>query len=148
MFSTAQPAATAAAARAGIAIINSEEGEQRAQQLWENILFAQQAIGGVAAQCKELEAPSSAPPSSAIFPLIVYQEEQALALAEQLYELGFYIPAIRYPTVARGRARLRMTLSSAHPRDAIEQLIEAIRKTFFYSLHTTYGESRFEKVTV
>ena len=70
-------------------------------------------------------------PSSAILPLLVGQEKTALAVAQQLWDLGFYVPAIRYPTVARGSARLRITLSSAHTRDAIEQLVGAAEKLIF-----------------
>jgi glycine C-acetyltransferase/8-amino-7-oxononanoate synthase len=117
MFSTAQPAAVAAAARAGIAIINSEEGERLAEQLWKNISLFQ-----------DLSHNQIAPASSAILPLLVGHETTALSVAQQLWDLGFYVPAIRYPTVARGRARLRITLSTAHSRDRIEQLVEAIGK--------------------
>ena len=117
MFSTAQPAAVAAAARAGIAIINSEEGERLAEQLWKNISLFQ-----------DLSHNQIAPASSAILPLLVGHETTALSVAQQLWDLGFYVPAIRYPTVARGRARLRITLSTAHSRNRIEQLVEAIGK--------------------
>lgn len=119
MFSTAPPAPVAAAARAGIAIINSEEGEELAKQLWNNIPFFQKAMR------------QTSQPSSAILPLLVGQEKTALAVAQQLWDLGFYVPAIRYPTVARGSARLRITLSSAHTRDAMEQLVGAAEKLIF-----------------
>lgn len=114
IFSTAQPASVAAAARAGIAIINSEEGEKYAQQLWNNITFFRK----VARKITHSE--------SAILPLFVYDEKQSLSIAQQLWERGFYIPAIRYPTVARGQARLRITLRSIHTQDIIQQLIESI----------------------
>ena len=79
-------------------------------------------------------------PSSAILPLLVGHEKTALSDAQQLWDLGFYIPAIRYPTVARGRARLRITLSSAHNRDAIEQLIEAIENISFSAIVQLRGK--------
>ena len=119
MFSTAQPAPVAAAARAGIALINSKEGERLAEQLWKNISFFQDAMR----QTNESQ--------SAILPLILGQEKRALSAAQQVWDLGFYVPSIRYPTVPRGRARLRITLSSAHERDAIEQLVGAIEKIIF-----------------
>ena len=128
MFSTSQPAPVAAAARAGIAIINSEEGEKLAEQLWKNISFFQNSMS------------QTSQPSSAILPLLVGHEKTALSAAQQLWDLGFYIPAIRYPTVARGRARLRITLSSTHNRDAIEQLIEAIENISFSAIVQLRGK--------
>lgn len=118
IFSTAQPAAVAAAARAGIALINSEEGERLAEQLWKNISFFQKAMR------------QTNQPQSAILPLILGQEKTTLSAAQQLWDLGFYVPAIRYPTVARGRARLRITLSSAHTHDLIERLVGAMEMLF------------------
>lgn len=114
IFSTAQPPAVAAAARAGVAIINSEEGEQRAEQLSENIAFFQKMI----ASKKETE--------SAILPIFLGEEKKALAAAAALLNLGFFIPAIRYPTVARGEARLRVALCSAHHFETIKQLVTRI----------------------
>jgi 8-amino-7-oxononanoate synthase len=119
MFSTAPPAPVAAAARAGIAIINSEEGEKQAEQLWKNITFFQKTIG------------QTNQPPSAILPLLAGHEGKALSAAQQLWDLGFYVPAIRYPTVPRGRARLRITLSSAHTRHTIEQFARATEKLIF-----------------
>ncbi|MBX9577861.1 MAG: 8-amino-7-oxononanoate synthase [Chthoniobacterales bacterium] len=120
MFSTAPPAPVAAAARAGITIINSEEGEKLAEQLWKNISFFQ-----------NLSHNQITSASSAILPLIVGQEKMTLSAAQQLWDLGFYIPAIRYPTVPRDRARLRITLSSAHEHRVIEQLAGSIEKLIF-----------------
>ena len=99
---------------AELPIINSEEGEKYAQQLWNNITFFRK----IARKITHSE--------SAILPLFVYDEKQSLSIAQQLWERGFYIPAIRYPTVARGQARLRITLRSIHTQDIIQQLIESI----------------------
>jgi 7-keto-8-aminopelargonate synthetase-like enzyme len=52
--------------------------------------------------------------ASAIIPLIIGDEPAAVAAAAKLREQGLFVPAIRYPTVARGAARLRITLSAAH----------------------------------
>jgi 7-keto-8-aminopelargonate synthetase-like enzyme len=43
-----------------------------------------------------------------------------------LRELGIFVPAIRYPTVARGAARLRVTLTAAHSASEVTQLIQAL----------------------
>ena len=64
--------------------------------------------------------------SSAIVPLLVGDEGVALNAAERLFEAGYFLSAIRYPSVARGRARLRVTLRSDHTP---EDLAEAARQT-------------------
>lgn len=49
---------------------------------------------------------------SAIVPIIIGDEARAMAKSKELLERGYYIPAIRYPTVAKGAARLRLSLSA------------------------------------
>ena len=55
---------------------------------------------------------------SAIVPIAIGDERKAVEVSARLLERGFLIPAIRYPTVARGKARLRVAISAAHD-DAI-----------------------------
>ncbi|MGH7684958.1 MAG: 8-amino-7-oxononanoate synthase, partial [Vulcanimicrobiaceae bacterium] len=55
-------------------------------------------------------------------------EEAALRAAEELKANGFLAPAIRYPTVSRGKARLRVSLSAAHERADVIRLAECIKK--------------------
>jgi 8-amino-7-oxononanoate synthase len=66
--------------------------------------------------------------ASAIFPWIVGDEQVALDLAAALQSEGFLVPAIRYPTVAKGAARLRITVTAAHQEDQIRALCEAIKR--------------------
>jgi 8-amino-7-oxononanoate synthase len=103
IFSTAPVPAAAAAAMAGIGIIESEEGQTRCQQLRERI-----------AQFRSKVPDAPADFSSAIIPIIVGDEAAAVSAATHLRERGIFVPAIRYPTVARGSARLRVTLTAAH----------------------------------
>ena len=67
-------------------------------------------------------------PSSAIFPLIIGNEQAALDLAAALNDEGFLVPAIRYPTVAKSLARLRITVTVAHEENQIRSLCEAIKR--------------------
>jgi 7-keto-8-aminopelargonate synthetase-like enzyme len=64
---------------------------------------------------------------SAIFPVLVGDEQAAPDLAAALKTEGFLVPAIRYPTVAKGSARLRITVQASHTEDQIRALSEAIR---------------------
>lgn len=61
-------------------------------------------------------------PVSSIFPVVAGENEAALAAADALLEQGFLAPAIRYPTVPRGTARLRITVTAAHHSGWIRRL--------------------------
>jgi 7-keto-8-aminopelargonate synthetase-like enzyme len=66
---------------------------------------------------------------SPIVPVIVGGETAAVALAARLYQRGCFIPAIRFPTVARDAARLRVTLSASHSEAGVRELAAALRET-------------------
>ncbi|CAN5620102.1 8-amino-7-oxononanoate synthase [soil metagenome] len=118
IFSTAPPPALAAAATAAIRFLNSEEGDARRKLLWRRIVqFRKLLPDGGAAFGK---------PSAAIIPWMVGDERRALDLARALQQENFFVPAIRYPTVAKGAARLRITISAAHSALQIASLGEAL----------------------
>jgi 7-keto-8-aminopelargonate synthetase-like enzyme len=62
-----------------------------------------------------------------IIPRILGSNEAALSASAALAEAGFMVPAIRYPTVPRGTARLRISLSAAHPPETVAALTEALK---------------------
>lgn len=72
---------------------------------------------------RETFSPTS---TSAIHPVIIGGNEAALAASKQLLKRGFLVPAIRYPTVPKGSARLRVTLSAAHRTEEILSLKSAL----------------------
>jgi 7-keto-8-aminopelargonate synthetase-like enzyme len=63
---------------------------------------------------------------SPILPIIVGGPEDALRLQERLWEAGFYVPAIRPPTVPAGACRLRLSLSSEHSEAQIDAFLSAL----------------------
>ena len=63
---------------------------------------------------------------SAIIPIIIGDESKALEMAAKLRERNIFIPAIRYPTVARGTARLRLTITASHTADDVSELLTAL----------------------
>lgn len=65
---------------------------------------------------------------TAIVPIAIGDEGKVVAVAARLLEQGFMIPAIRYPTVARGKARLRVAISAAHDYGTLAAAAEAIKK--------------------
>ena len=66
---------------------------------------------------------------SPILPVLLGAESRALKAAELLRGQGIFIPAIRYPTVARGKARLRVTITAAHTGEDIRVAGEALLHT-------------------
>jgi 7-keto-8-aminopelargonate synthetase-like enzyme len=65
---------------------------------------------------------------SAILPIILGASKRALDAMRLLGEAGYYVPAIRFPTVPRETARLRVTLSAKHTPEQIKGLCAALRK--------------------
>jgi 8-amino-7-oxononanoate synthase len=122
IYSTAPPPAIAAAGLAAVDFLASPEGEKRRLLLWERIRLIQQLLPRARLEAEDVAA------ASAIFPLIVGDEKAALDMAAALQSEGFLVPAIRYPTVAKGTARLRITVTAAHAEAQIEELCELIKR--------------------
>jgi 8-amino-7-oxononanoate synthase len=117
IFSTAPVPAAAAAATAGIRFIKSSEGERRRKLLWTRVDELQSKIGNW-----KSEIPS------AIIPVIVGDEAGAVAASAALRERDIFVPAIRYPTVARGAARLRVTVTATHTTEEINLLAATLNE--------------------
>lgn len=113
IFSTAPPPSCAAASRAAVELLETPEGEALRQRLWQNIGQLASALGQ--------------PARSSIFPIVIGDERPALEASRKLWEEGMLVPAIRYPTVARGAARLRVSLSASHESAAIGRLAGRLR---------------------
>lgn len=118
IYSTAPSPIVAAAAAAAVDFLMSDAGEQRRQKLRANLNQLAGELPG--------EFLGNTSPQSAIVPFIIGPEETALAAAQWLFESGFFVPAIRYPTVAKGAARLRVTLSASHTPEQISRLCKAL----------------------
>ena len=116
IFSTAPVPASVAAATAGIALIRSAEGAALNARLWNHVKAFRSEIPDVKSKTH-----------SAILPIILGAESKATALAASLHEYNIFVPAIRYPTVAKNSARLRVTLSAAHTDPDIAELTKALK---------------------
>ena len=108
-------AAAVAAADAALSVLEAEP--DRVERLRGNVAFFtdELARGGVSAKTP-----------SAIVPIPVGDEQRALEASAGLEAEGFLIPAIRYPTVAKGSARLRAAVMSAHTREQLSAAARAI----------------------
>lgn len=113
IYSTAPPPAVAFAAMKAVGMVQSSFGDALRARLNRNkgiLPFIEHGQDALAT----------------IFPIIIGDQARAMQTSAALLEQGFLIPAIRYPTVARGSARLRLTLSAAHERGQIERLVACL----------------------
>ncbi len=115
IFSTAPVPAAAAAAAAGLRFVQSRSGGERLKLLWQRVLELPTTVNFRASTAQ-----------SAIIPILIGNETKAVEAAAALRKRGIFIPAIRYPTVARGKARLRLTVTAAHRPGDITQLLTAL----------------------
>ena len=120
IYTTACAPALAHALLASLDIIGGAEGEQRRTHL-----------AGLIKQLREsldFQHWTLAASSTAIQPVIIGSNDDALRASAALHEQGLWVPAIRPPTVAAGTARLRVTLSAAHGIDDVAQLAQALNR--------------------
>ncbi|NRB76431.1 MAG: 8-amino-7-oxononanoate synthase [Verrucomicrobiales bacterium] len=108
IYSTAPPPSLVATISDCLDLIAGSEGDEMRSRLWTNI--------------RAFDREST----SAIVPFIIGENEPALAASQSLQETGYLVPAIRYPTVPRGTARLRITFSAAHQPNQVSRLKQAI----------------------
>ena len=120
IYSTATPPAIAYALLKSLAIIESEEGKTRRRQLNQLITHWQNEM-----HFSDWKKVASCTP---IQPVILGSNANALAAAKLLNEMGYWIPAIRPPTVPAGSARLRITFSANHSIEELKNLIQALQK--------------------
>ena len=116
IYTTAMPPAVAAASLASLAVIR--EDAPRRQHL--HGLIAQFKAGAT-----ELGLPLM-PSDTAIQPVLIGDSHRALAISRALIKQGFYVAAIRPPTVPANTARLRITLSAAHSEQHVQQLLQSL----------------------
>lgn len=118
IYTTAMPAAIAEATRYSLHLIQNEP--QHLNNLNSNIAYFRRC-------CLDASLPVESS-ETAIQPIIIGDEHTALKISQQLFEQGFLVTAIRPPTVPKGTARLRITLSAKHTRSHIDQLIESLSR--------------------
>jgi 8-amino-7-oxononanoate synthase len=116
IFSTAPVPAAIGAATAALRFIESNRGSVRVKALWDNVQRFEAVLG----------RPSRVIPS-AIIPLVLGDSGAALEAAKSLLRQGVFVPAIRFPSVPRDQARLRITLSAAHAAADIDFLANALQ---------------------
>jgi len=109
LFSTSHPPASAAACQAAFALLDSPAGEKLVKKLWANTKFFKRELRKRGFQFQTSETP--------IIPVHIGDAAKAFEFSRQLFEAGVFAPAVGYPTVAEGKARLRAIVSAAHKRE-------------------------------
>lgn len=118
IYTTAAPPALAHALLTSLDIIQGEEGKARRAHLQTLIAQLRRDL--------KLKRWTLMPSDTAVQPIVIGDNAESLQAAANLYEQGFWVPAIRPPTVPVGTARLRITLSAAHTAEDLALLIDAV----------------------
>ena len=116
VYTTAQPPAVAEATRAALRLVRDEPW--RREHL--NALIQRFRAGATEIGLRLMDSPTP------IQPIVIGEPEKAVRLSEALLTRGLLVPAIRPPTVPKGSARLRVTLSAAHTESQVDRLLETL----------------------
>lgn len=120
IYTTAPPAMLCAAALAALDIIRDQP--QRRERLMK-------MAGELQSRLKS-EGMETGDSESQIFPVIIGQAGRAMEISAGLLEKGFFVPAIRPPTVPKGTSRLRISLTASHDQRDLDRFAEALKKAF------------------
>ena len=118
IFTTGLPPATLAGISAPLAILDTEPW--RRERVLKLAAYVRSRLGETGFTLCDGDSP--------IIPIIIGDELEAVNFAEACLDAGLFIPAIRHPTVLKGRARLRLTVSAAHSDEEIETLLATLTK--------------------
>jgi len=118
IYDTASPPAVAAATSAALALLRRDAS--LVARLNANIAHFHAGLRGIG-----VEQPRSVTP---IQPIVLGDDASTLAAAQALRDSGYYVRAIRPPTVPEGTSRLRICLSAAHTEAQIDGLIRALKQ--------------------
>ncbi len=116
IYTTGLPPMVAAGARKALEL--TRNGTELRRRLFENVEYLHGALDRLG-----LDLGDSA---SQIIPVIVGSSGRALELSQKLLANGLYVPAVRPPTVAKGTARLRISVTALHEREHLDRLIAVL----------------------
>jgi glycine C-acetyltransferase len=114
LFSTSAPPAVVAACLAALDVIREEP--DRLSRLWSNTELFKAGLHDLGFDTGESQTP--------ITPVITGDEEKTQAFARRLFDEGVFCPAIVFPTVALGRARVRTIVTADHTPDDLREALE------------------------
>jgi glycine C-acetyltransferase len=118
LFSTSHPPAVAASCIAALDVLVDEP--QLIERLWENARFFKSGLNALGFDTGLSESP--------ITPVIVGDGALAMKLSERLFDRGVFAQGIAFPTVARGRARVRTIVTATHAHDELQFALDVFEK--------------------
>jgi len=120
LFSTAPPPAVMATCIAAIDLLTGDEGGELVTRLWENTNFFKAELNTLGFDTGKSQTP--------ITPVMVGEGELAMRFGARLFEEGVFATGIAYPTVPRGKARLRTIVSAQHSRSDLAAALGAFER--------------------
>ncbi len=118
IYSTALPPPVLAASRAALELVQTAEGDHLRDRLFSNIRRLARGLKGIGFEGISGETP--------ILPVILGPVQKALEAAQALYEGGVFAPAIRPPTVPKGKSRLRFSVMAQHTAEDLDAVVSVL----------------------
>lgn len=118
LFSTAMTPGAAAAALKAIEILS--ESSELVDRLWDNAKYFKEKLSALGFDLGKSETP--------ITPVIIGDEAKAMQFSDELFKEGLFAQGIAYPTVPRGKARVRNIVTAAHTKDMLDEAVAIYEK--------------------
>src|SRR5450755_4379059 len=118
LFSTSHPPAVAAACLAAFDVLEQEP--ERIEKLWDNTRYFKQGLAAAGFDTGLSETP--------ITPVMAGEAKTAYELSRELFREGVLATGIGFPTVAKGKARVRTIVASTHTKAELDRALEVFRK--------------------
>jgi glycine C-acetyltransferase len=118
LFSTSHPPSVTATCQAAFSLLASRTGGELIDKLWENTRYFQKGLSQQGFPPSASETPIS--------PILVGDAAKAFELSRELFKQGVFAPAVGFPTVAEGKARLRAIVTATHRRKDLEKALDIL----------------------
>ena len=118
LFSTSHPPSVTATCQAAFTLLASRAGAELVAKLWENTRYFQKGLAQQGFPKSATETP--------ITPILVGDAGKAFELSRELFRQGVFAPAVGFPTVAEGKARLRAIVTATHTRKDLEKALDVL----------------------
>jgi glycine C-acetyltransferase len=120
LFSTGHPPSIIATCQAAFTLLDSPDGERLITKLWSNTRFFQRRLKKLGFSTGMTQTP--------ITPIHVGEAAKAFEFSRRLYDARVFAPAVGFPTVPEGKARLRAMVTATHKHADLERACEIIAK--------------------
>jgi glycine C-acetyltransferase len=121
LYSTGHPPSVVATSQAAFTLLDSPDGEKLIEKLWSNTNFFQRHLKRCGFSIGATQTP--------ITPIHVGEGAKAFEFSRRLYDAGVYTPAVGFPTVPEGKARLRAIVTATHRRADLDRACQIIAHT-------------------